>query len=320
MQISKKKDYKIKKISIIVPVFNEAENLPKLIKKIQDTRKSLTAPSEVIIINDGSTDHSEMVLNRLSKKQQNIQVLNLKFNSGQTTALMAGIHHSQGDVIIPLDADLQNDPADIPNLLKEIENGYDCVSGWRKNRKDSLVTRNLPSLIANKIISYVSKVPLNDYGCSLKAYKKSSLEGIRLYGEMHRFIPIYVAWNGGRIIEKVVSHSPRIHGKSKYGLERIYKVILDLIVVKFLTKYSQKPIYVFGTFGIAFLGLGFCATIWILWLKLFEQVSFIKTPLPVLVVFLVGTGIISILLGLVAEVVARTWLESHGRKTYQIKK
>src|SRR5215468_11949462 len=237
-------------ISIIVPVFNEAE---AVIDVCQGVRRELTRLGqnwEIIFVNDGSTDGSEEILDHLAEEDQRVRVVHFKRNFGQTAAMMAGFDYARGDVIVPLDGDGQNDPADIPKMLAILEQGYDVVSGWRKDRQDNHIKRNIPSIFANKLISLVSGVRLHDFGCSLKAYKRPVVDGIRLYGEMHRFLPIYASWHGAKITEVVVTHYPRTTGQSKYGLERVAKVILDLLVVKFLDRAAGAPMYVFGGCGI----------------------------------------------------------------------
>jgi glycosyltransferase involved in cell wall biosynthesis len=234
--------------------------------------------------------------------------------------MMAGINYASGDIIIPMDGDLQNDPADIAKLLAKLEEGYDVVSGWRQDRKDAAFRRNLPSRLANRLISGISGVHLHDYGCSLKAYRRDVLKGVKLYGEMHRFIPIYASWEGGRVAEVPVSHHPRIHGESKYGVDRVLKVVLDLIVVQFLARYANRPIYVFGGFGIAAILLAFPVGLWAVYLKYFENTSFIQTPLPLLVVMLFVTGGMSILMGLLAEIIMRIYYESQGKAVYLVKR
>jgi glycosyltransferase involved in cell wall biosynthesis len=232
--------------------------------------------------------------------------------------MMAGIDFSSGDVLVPMDGDLQNDPRDIPLLLAKLEEGYDVCSGWRKDRKDHALRRDLPSRIANLLISAISGVHLHDYGCSLKAYKKEVIKGVKLYGEMHRFIPIYASWEGARVTEVPVSHHRRIHGRSNYGIERTVKVLLDLIVVKFFSKYAQKPIYVFGSFGILNLILAVCAAVASLYYKFFGSKSFIATPLPLLFVMCTVTGIMCILMGLMAEILIRTYHESQHKPVYLV--
>jgi glycosyltransferase involved in cell wall biosynthesis len=246
-----------------------------------------------------------------------VRVIRLRRNYGQTAALSAGIDHARGQIIVPIDGDLQNDPRDIPRLLAKLNEGYDVVSGWRVSRKDPF-HRRLPSVIANRLISRISGVRLHDYGCSLKAYRKSVLRDVRLYGEMHRFVPIYASWQGARVAELPVDHHPRVRGKSNYGIERTIKVVLDLLVVKFLANYATKPIYVFGGFGLAAFALGSVAAALMLYYKLTAQKSFIETPLPLVTVMFFLVGCLSVLLGLVAELTIRTYYESQGKRTYSV--
>ncbi len=307
-------------LSIIIPVYDEAQSLPSLYDALTSVMSTMSDQSyEIVFVNDGSRDESLEVLKGLSQQDDRVVIVDFIRNYGQTAAMMAGIDHARGDVIVTLDADMQNDPQDIPLLLEELNKGYDVVSGWRKDRKDAKVRRNFPSRVANAIISKVSGVPLHDYGCSLKAYRKEVIKSVRLYGEMHRFIPIYTKWMGGKVSEVVVRHHPRIHGKSKYGLERTIKVLLDLMVVQFLMRYFSKPIYVFGAFAIICFAIGFLTFGWMLWLKYLEDVSFILTPLPLLVVMSMMSGIISLLMGLLAEMLARTYFESQGRRSYVVR-
>jgi glycosyltransferase involved in cell wall biosynthesis len=233
--------------------------------------------------------------------------------------MMAGIDAARGAVIVPMDGDLQNDPADIPRLLAKMEEGFDVVSGWREKRKDNAIVRNFPSRMANLLISRMSGVALHDYGCTLKAYKSNLLRGYRLYGEMHRFIPIYAAWRGGRVTEIPVTHHARLNGVSKYGLERVFKVLLDLLLVKFLTRYETKPIYVFGGAALIFILVGFAAGIYSLWLKFFEGTTFIQTPLPLLVSLCVMASIMCVLMGLLAELMIRIYFESQNKRVYDVK-
>lgn len=307
-------------ISIIIPVYNEEDNLPILHKKVSEVMESIGRKWEMVLINDGSSDNSRSVLDDLADKDNHVKVVHFRRNFGQTAAMMAGVDFAMGDIIIPMDGDLQNDPSDIPKLLSKLDEGYDVVSGWRKDRKDHPVKRNFVSRIANKLISKLSGVSLHDYGCSLKAYRKEVIKNVKLYGEMHRFIPIYASWQGARITEVPVTHHPRIHGVSKYGLERVLKVIFDLLVVKFLHQYAEKPMYIFGTAGLISLFIGFVSGIWALYLKFFEDVSFIQTPLPLLVVLTIITGIICILLGLQAELIVRTYYESQNKPVYLVEK
>jgi glycosyltransferase involved in cell wall biosynthesis len=306
-------------ISIIVPVFNEAE---ALIDVCQGVRRELTRVGtswELIFIDDGSTDLTDKMLDRLADEDRRVRVIHFKRNLGQTAAMMAGFDHARGGVIIPLDGDGQNDPADIAKMLDLLDQGYDVVSGWRKDRQDDYIQRNVPSILANKLISLVSGVRLHDFGCSLKAYKRHVVEGIRLYGEMHRFLPIYASWHGAKIRELVVNHHPRRTGSSKYGLERAVKVLLDLLVVKFLDRAAGNPMYVFGGCGIFSLFISFCTFIWMLVLKLNHGVAFISTPLPLIVVVAFMIAMMCILLGLLAEMITRTFYESQGKSIYNIR-
>jgi len=273
----------------------------------------------LIFINDGSTDASDDILEELADEDQRIRVIHFQRNLGQTAAMMAGFDHAQGEVIIPLDGDGQNDPADIAKMLELIDQGADVVSGWRKDRQDDYIQRNVPSILANKLISFVSGVRLHDFGCSLKAYKRQVVQGIRLYGEMHRFLPIYASWHGAKISEVVVNHHPRKTGSSKYGLERVVKVLLDLLVVKFLERAAAKPMYVFGGCGIFSLAISLATFIWMLVLKFQENVSFILTPLPLIIVMTFMIAMMCILLGLLAEMITRTFYESQGKPIYNIR-
>jgi len=306
-------------LSILIPVFNEEGNVSLLHDRLTSTLKKTGRPYEIIFIDDGSTDGTLEALLDISRMNPNLKVISFTRNFGQTAALSAGIDFSKGDIIIPMDGDLQNDPEDILNFLQKIEEGYDVVSGWRKSRKDPFLTRRLPSIIANKIISLIGGVHLHDYGCTLKAYRRDILKNIKLYGEMHRFIPIYAQWIGARVSEIPVRHFPRGSGFSKYGMSRVFKVILDLMVVKFLLSYSQKPIYVFGGMGLLMILGAFISGGYAIYLKLFKEVSFILTPLPLLSVLLLMLGFLSILMGFLAEILTRTYYESQGKPTYQIK-
>jgi dolichol-phosphate mannosyltransferase len=308
-----------RKLSIVVPAYNEAKSIPTLCSSLLAVLDEMGKPFEIILVNDGSKDNTQAVLRAAAAERQEIKVVELKRNSGQTAAMMCGIDHASGDIIIPIDADLQNDPADIPLLLEKIAEGYDVVSGWRKDRKDAALRRNLPSRIANWIISRVSHVQLHDYGCTLKAYRVDVLEGVRLYGEMHRLIPVYASWLGARVTEIPVRHHVRKHGASHYGLERVIKIILDLIVVKFLDRHFMKPIYVFGGFGMLCLGVSGVAGAWALYLKIVDGLSLIQTPLPLLAVMTFITGFMCILMGLLSEILMRTYFESQGKTSYAVR-
>jgi glycosyltransferase involved in cell wall biosynthesis len=302
----------------VVPVYNEVDNLLTLFEDLGDVLLGLRQPWEVIFVDDGSVDESPLVLRELASKDDKIKVLTLRRNFGQTAATMAGIDHASGEVVVVMDGDGQNDPAEIPALLDKLAEGYDVVSGWRRERHDSRF-RVWLSRAANRIISCISGVRLHDYGCSLKAYRREILRSVRLYGEMHRFIPIYARWQGARVAEIPVNHRPRLAGSSKYGFERIFKVVLDLMVVQFLGRYETKPIYVFGGFGLLCWGISALSTAYAFYRKIFEDVSFILTPLPLLSLMAFMTGTLSILMGFLAELVVRTYYESQQKAPYSVK-
>ena len=306
-------------LSIIVPLYNELDNLDPLYTRLIPELEKLDRPFEVICINDGSKDGTAEKLDEIAAKDSRVKVIHFRANCGQTTAMMAGFDHARGDIVIPIDGDLQNDPADIPNLLAKLDEGYDVVSGWRQNRQDAALRRNLPSRLANKLISVISGVHLHDYGCTLKAYRREVMEGVRLYGEMHRFIPIYASWQGGKIAEIPVRHHPRIHGQSKYGLERVVKVLLDLLVIKFLGSYQTKPIYIFGFLGLLCFAISAISAAFALWLKAFEGISLIQTPVPLLGVMSFLTGVMCVLMGLLAEMLVRIYFEGRGRTVYTVR-
>ena len=306
-------------LSVVIPIFNEEESIPHLFEKLFAVLETLGRRFEIIAVDDGSTDKSMVQLSTAAAMHHEIKVIQFRRNAGQTAALMAGIDHAAGDIIVMIDADLQNDPLDIPNLLAKLDEGADVVSGWRKNRQDAAIKRNLMSRLANRMISRISGVRLHDYGCTLKAYRREMLQGMRLYGEMHRFVPIYASWMGAKVVELPVRHHARQFGKSKYGLNRTFKVILDLSVVKFFSRWLSKPIYVFGGFGIWSIFGGFAAIAYAVYLKLFEGTSLIQTPLPVLAAMLVLIGFMSIMMGLLAEILVRTYFEASGRTTYSVK-
>ena len=306
-------------VSVVIPVLNEEENILPLHEELLAVLKKLDRDYEIIFIDDGSTDKTLERLRLLCKSDPSTKVISFLRNYGQTAALSAGIDFSKGRIIIPMDGDLQNDPQDILSLLQKIEEGYDVVSGWRKDRKDRFLTRRFPSIVANRVISFIGGVHLHDYGCTLKAYKRDILRNIRLYGEMHRFIPIYARWVGARVTEIAVHHHPRRAGLSKYGIVRIFKVLLDLMVVNFLLSYSQKPIYVFGGVGFLMIFGAFLSGAYAVYLKFFRGTSFILTPLPLLCVLLLMLGFMSILMGFLAEILTRTYYESQKKPTYQIK-
>ena len=306
-------------ISVTVPVYNEEDNLALLYDKLVHVLGGMSCPYEIIFINDGSHDNSPSILDSLAKEDNKVKVIHFTRNFGQTAAMMAGFDHASGEIIIPIDADLQNDPEDMPVLVEMLSKGYDLCSGWRKERKDRSLKKVLVSKIANKLVSKISGVKLKDYGCTLKAYRKKVIKGVRLYGEMHRFIPVYASWEGAKIAEVPVKHHPRIHGHSNYGLERTIKVLLDLIVITFLDNYAQKPIYVFGGAGAISALLSIGAFGYATWLKLDKGISYIQTPLPVLASMTMLAAFMCVLMGLLAEMIMRTYYETQQKSIYLVK-
>ena len=306
-------------ISIVIPVYNEADSLPALYRMLCGALKTLPQTVEIIFCNDGSQDGTTTALDALAAADERVCVIHLRRNYGQTAALMAGIQHSVGAVIVAMDADGQNDPNDIARLVAKLDEGFDVVSGWRKNREDKALSRRLPSMIANRLISTLLGVPLHDYGCTLKAYRREVIEDIRLYGEMHRFIPIYATWEGARVTELPVRHHARKFGRSKYGLGRVARVMLDLLILYFIDRAFDRPIQFFGKFGLVFLGLSFLTFLWALGLKYLADVSLIQTPLPLLAATIGLSGILFILLGIMAEVQVRTYFESRGKPPYKVR-
>ena len=310
---------KQEKVSIIVPIYNERENIAPLLAAIRATMDTSGEGYEIIMVDDGSTDGGETMLDALPAEDHRIRVIHFRRNFGQTAAMAAGFDHATGDILIPLDADLQNDPQDIPAILEKLREGFDVVSCWRKDRQDPWLTRKLPSLLANRLISWISKVRLHDYGCTLKGYRREVMEHVRLYGEMHRFIPVFASWVGARVTEIAVRHHPRRFGQSKYGLNRTFKVILDLITVKMLGSYSTKPMYFFGGGGLLACAGGVFFGILTLLDKYFNQVKAHNNPMLLLAVFLFIIGIQFMLMGLVAELLIRTYFESQGKTPYVIR-
>jgi glycosyltransferase involved in cell wall biosynthesis len=308
------------KISIIIPIHNEEGNLSPLHRRIVDSLAETGIEYEILMVNDGSEDNSEKILDSLAAEDSRLRVIHFRRNYGQTAAIMAGMDHSLGEVLVLMDGDNQNDPADIPKLLQKLEEGYDVVSGWRKERKDRRLLRIWPSRIANWIISRISGTELHDYGCTLKAYRRSVLDEVKLYGEMHRFIPIYARWQGARVTEMVVSHRPRQSGRSHYGLSRTSRVILDLILIQFMERYSQHPIHLFGGIGLVNFALAILAFGFMLYYKFWGDKTFIETPLPILTVFFLLIGVTSILIGFIAEILMRTYYESQRKKPYSIRR
>ncbi|HWQ35687.1 MAG TPA: glycosyltransferase family 2 protein [Blastocatellia bacterium] len=309
-------------LSVFLPVYNEAENLPTLHRKIIEAMDKLKQSFEVIYVDDGSTDGSLAILRELAASDRRVRVIGFRRNYGQTAAMAAGIDAARGEILIPMDADLQNDPADIERLLTKLEEGYDVVSGWRARRRDAFITRTLPSRIANGLISKISGVPLHDYGCSLKAYRREVIKDVNLYGEMHRFIPIYASWAGARVTEIPVAHHPRMAGQSKYGLSRMVKVIFDLVTIKFMSRYMTKPLYVFGSAGLLAFAISLFAALWACLMKFASwphHADFIQTPLPVLAMVMLVLGIQLFLMGLIAEMSIRTYHESQNKPIYTVR-
>lgn len=308
------------KVSVVIPVYNEEKSLQTLRKDLGRVLANNTNPYEIIFVDDGSRDNSYQLLKEFAKQDpEHIKAISLRRNFGQTPAIAAGIDHADGNVIVLMDADMQNDPEDILLLVEKIEEGYDVVSGWRKDRKDKFLTRILPSKIANKLISWVTGVHLHDYGCTLKAYRKDVITGFRLYGEMHRFIPAYAGYVGARITEVEVKHHPRCHGETKYGLERTLKVILDLFTVKFLISYSQKPLYLFGGLGLLLFLVGGGVLFFLMVRRLAFGSSPFDSPLFPSSIMLALMGFQSVLMGLIAELLVRTYHEAQDKPTYTIR-
>jgi glycosyltransferase involved in cell wall biosynthesis len=305
-------------ISVVIPLFNEEENVRALLDELFAELAKLGRSFEVICVDDGSRDRTFEELSRIAAERRELRVIRFRLNFGQTAAMSAGIEAARGDVIVPMDGDLQNDPADIGKLLAKLDTGFDVVSGWRKNRQDRELGRKLPSRIANRLISAISGVRLHDYGCSLKAYRRDVLRDVKLYGEMHRFIPIYASWQGARVNEMVVNHRARRAGRSKYGLSRTFKVVLDLMVVKFLASFATKPVYVFGGFGLLSFACAAAAFLWAVYYKVAGLKDFVETPLPLVTVMFTLVGVLSLLMGLLAELVVRTYYESQNKRPYLI--
>jgi glycosyltransferase involved in cell wall biosynthesis len=309
-------------LSLVIPCFNEEDSLPALLGALDGAVADLIQRGhtvEVIIVDDGSRDKSPQILREATSGRAWLRAIRLSRNFGQTAAMAAGFAEARGEVIFPLDADLQNDPADVPLLLAKLDEGYDVVSGWRKDRQDKAITRKLPSAIANRLISRISGVHLLDYGCTLKAYRREAMQGVHLYGEMHRFIPIYAAWHGARVTEIPVRHHPRRAGSTKYGLGRVPNVILDLLLVRFLWSYGTKPIHVFGKFGLFSIFLSFLSAAFAVYYKVRGEKDFVQTPLPILCAMFFLVGCLSILIGFLAEITMRTWHEAAGEPTYVVR-
>lgn len=306
-------------LSIVIPLYNEEESVSRLYDRLTKTLSKLKTDYEIIIVDDGSTDKSFGILKKFHDRDSRLKVISFRRNFGQTAAMSAGFDQAQGDVIVTIDADLQNPPEEVPKLLKKIDQGFDIVSGWRKKRKDRFLTRLIPSKIANFLISTLTGVKLHDYGCSLKAYRKEVVKNINLYGEMHRFLPAVASSIGVRVAEVEVSHEPRRYGKSKYGLSRTLRVFLDLIMLKFLLSFQTRPIQIFGLTGIISGFIGGIIGVYLTYVRLILQQSIGNRPLLMLAVLLIVLGVQLVMMGLLGELLMRTYFESQGKKTYIIR-
>jgi glycosyltransferase involved in cell wall biosynthesis len=306
-------------ISVVVPMRNESPNVAALYTELTTVLVAFGRSYEIIAIDDGSTDDTFTLLAALQRKDRRLRVIRFRRNFGQTAAFAAGFAHARGLYIVTSDGDLQNDPHDIPGMIEIAERGTDIVAGWRKDRKDAFINRRLPSMIANAVISFSTGVKLHDYGCSLKVFRAEVVKGLKLYGEMHRFLPAIASEMGVSIVEKVVNHRPRRHGSSKYGISRTIRVLLDLLTVKFLISYSTRPLHIFGLLGLAMgsLGVGVCA--WLAWVKYFGHEGIGNRPLLLLGILLIFTGVQLVTLGLLAEMQARTYHESQDKPIYVIR-
>lgn len=310
----------VPQISVVLPIFNEVESLPHLLKQIAEVlQASPYHDYEIIAVDDGSTDGSVELLKELALRRTDLKAILLRRNYGQTAAMAAGFHHCQGQIIVTLDSDLQNDPADIPRLIAKLEEGYDLVSGWRKNRQDAKLSRLLPSMLANLLIGNVTGVKLHDYGCSLKAYRSELVADMNLYGELHRFLPALAFIEGARITELPVSHHARQFGQSKYGLDRTFRVVMDLLTISFIKKFLTRPMHVFGGVGLLAMVLGFCLGLYLTLVKLTLGVSIGNRPLLILAVVLLLAGVQMFCFGLLAELQMRTYHESQGRPIYRVR-
>jgi glycosyltransferase involved in cell wall biosynthesis len=304
--------------SIVVPIYNEQDNIDELYSAITNALDDIDTDYEIIMVDDGSNDGSFRALQRIAAQDNRLKVIRFRRNFGQTAAMSAGFDAASGNIIIPMDGDLQNDPADIPRLIAKLNEGYDVVSGWRKERKDTIITRRIPSMLANALISSFTGVHLHDYGCTLKAYRREVLDGINLYGEMHRFVPALASQVGAKVAELPVNHYPRLHGTSKYGISRTLRVILDLMTVKFLLTYSTKPIQLFGKWGVYTLMAGCGSGAMTIYMKVFEHLSMNRNPLLILTGFLMFMGVQFIVMGLLGELNARTYYEAQGKPIYVV--
>jgi len=307
------------KISVVIPAYNEEENINYLYDELSEVLAALQQPYEIIFVDDGSSDNTLAVLRSIQQKDAEVGVIRFRRNFGQTAAISAGFDFASGDVIVTMDGDLQNDPHDIPRFIEKIEEGYDVVTGWRYDRKDAFINRRLPSIIANKIISWTTGVALHDYGCTLKAFRREVIKNIRLYGEMHRFIPAIASGMGVSFTEIKVNHRPRQYGTSKYGISRTLRVVLDLITVKFLLSYATRPIQIFGLLGFISGSVGFLLALIMTIQRQFFGMPLSDRPLLLLAILLIFIGIQFISIGLIAELQARTYHETQQKPVYYIK-
>jgi glycosyltransferase involved in cell wall biosynthesis len=312
-------------LSVLIPVHNEQANVAPLYAQLTAALSVAGLDYELIFVDDGSTDGTPLRLAEIQERDpDHVRIAPLRRNYGQTAALSAGLDMARGEVLVPIDGDLQNDPADIPRLLERLDEGFDVVSGWRRDRKDAFLTRKVPSWVANRLVARISGVKLHDFGCTLKAYRRRVLEGVRLYGEMHRFIPIFAAWQGARVSEIVVNHRPRTAGRTKYGLGRTLNVVLDLLLIRFFDRYAQRPMHLFGRIGIYSFLLCLLSGGAVLYYKFRPYINglpkkdFVETPLPLLVVLFFLATVFSFLMGVLAEMLMRTYYESQSKTTYLV--
>lgn len=307
-------------LSVVIPCYNEEESVERLLEEVHAALKPTGLSYEIVLIDDGSRDRTFAILEQHAKCDPALTVVKFRRNFGQTAAMQAGFDHARGDIIATIDADLQNDPRDIPRLLEHIRDGYDMVAGWRADRKDRFINRRLPSLLANWLISWITQVKLHDYGCTLKIMKSDVAKEMRLYGEMHRFIPVVASWMGVRIIEAKVNHRPRLFGTSKYGIGRTIRVVLDLMTVRFIQSYLARPMQIFGLAGFLCFGLGAALSLWLAVQKVVYGAALAERPMLLLGILLIVVGIQLASLGLVADVLARTYFESQKKPSYYVRK
>lgn len=319
MDKMKRRDPAAPELSLLIPLYNEEENLEPLLERVSSVMDGLGRSYEVVLVDDGSTDATPDMLRREAARRPHLRVVLFRRNAGQTAALAASIEHARGDILIPLDGDLQNDPADIPKLLQKLEEGYDVASGWRRHRRDPFVTRILPSKMANALISVISGVKLHDYGCTLKAYRREVLSSQQLIGEMHRFIPILASWQGAKVAEVEVTHHPRTRGTSKYGLGRTFKVVLDLLTIKFMGSFLTKPIYAFGGAGAGLIALSGLLFFYTLWEKLVDDVWVHRNPVFLIGIFFALAGLQLVMMGLLGELLIRVYFSSSGNTPYFVR-